>query len=363
MEYVEEEQTLQNRLEQLIGKIEPADAESAQLCWDHWDSLCKPLRGFGRLEEWVVRLGAMRRTEEPHIDRRAVVIMGADNGVVAEGVSQTGAEVTKQVLENMGDRISSVCVMSRMLNAEVIPVNIGMNEDAAHERVWNRAVRHGTGNIMREAAMSRQECLQAILTGAETIRELAAEGYDLFLTGEMGIGNTTTSAACACVLFGAKPEEVTGRGAGLSSEGLEHKTEVVREAVRMNAPDPSDPVDILSKVGGLDIAGMTGCYLGAASLQLPVLIDGVIAGIAACMAARLCPDAKDYMIATHATKEPAGRMITEELGLEPVLYADMHLGEGTGAAACLPLLDQALHVYYALPSFAGGGVEQYEHLK
>ncbi len=350
-------------LKQLTGRIEPADQAFTDRCWQHWDSLCKPLRGFGTLEEWVVRVGAMQRTDKPHADKRAVVIMGADNGVVKEGVSQTGSEVTRQVLENMGDYKSSVCVMSKLLNAEVIPVNIGMNEDAQHERVRNVAIRKGTGDIMVEPAMTREEAIRAILVGAETVEGLAREGYDLIISGEMGIGNTTTSAACAAVLFSAKPEEVTGRGAGLSSEKLLHKTEVVRRAIEVNAPDPTDPIDILAKVGGLDIAGLVGCFLGAAAARVPILIDGVITGIAACLAVMIAPVSKDYMLATHATMEPAGKMISESLGLSPVLFANMHLGEGTGAAASLPLLDLALHAYHTLPSFADGNVEQYEHQK
>ena len=345
-----------------LRDIAGADADSIRKCWERWDSLCKPLRGLGRLEEMVAELAGIQRTDRPQIRKRAVVIMGADNGVVAEGVSQTGSEVTAQVLENMGEQISSVCVMSRMLHADVFPVNIGMNRDAYHPRVRNMAVRRGTGNIAREAAMSREECLLAIERGIGLVRELKESGYDLLLVGEMGIGNTTTSAACASVLFGRDPEQVTGRGAGLSGEGLVRKVGAIRRAIAVNRPDPKDPIDTLSKVGGLDIAGMTGCYLGAALERMPVLIDGLVSGIAACFAVMLAPAAADYMIATHSPKEPAGDLIMAYLRKKPVLYADMHLGEATGAAAVLPLLDLALQVYDGLPSFAGGGVKAYEHL-
>ncbi len=350
-------------LEEAIGQIRPRSAEAEKASWDHWDSLCKPLRGFGRMEEMVAQLAAIRGTAEPHIEKRAVVIMGADNGVVAEGVSQTGSEVTKQVLENMGQRISSVCVMSKILNMEVIPVNIGMNTDAEHPRVRNMAVKHGTGDIMVEPAMTREECIKAIETGINIVGELAEEGYDLILTGEMGIGNTTTSSACACVLFGATPEQMTGRGAGLSTPALKHKVEVVRKAIEVNAPDPTDAIDIMAKVGGLDIAGMVGLYLGAAAYHLPVFIDGVISGISACFAQMLCPTSVDYMFPSHATAEPAGALINERLGMDPILHAGMHLGEATGAAATVPFLDQALNVYYSLPKFADANVEQYEHQK
>lgn len=350
------------QLAEVIREIAPTDKRMQEEAWRHWDALCKPLRGFGKLEEMVAQLAGIRGTASPVCEKRAVVIMGADNGVVAEGVSQTGSEVTAQVLENMGLGISSVCVMCRILNADVIPVNIGMNVDGVHKKIRNRAVRHGTGNIAVGPAMSREECVRALEEGIRVVRELKEQGYDLIITGEMGIGNTTTSSACASVLFGRDPEEVTGRGAGLSSEGLTRKIDVIRRAIRVNKPDPKDPIDIMAKVGGLDIAGLAGCFLGAAYYRLPVWIDGFISGISACLAAMLAPTAKEYMVATHCSAEPAGKMTLEALGLEPLLYAGMHLGEGTGAAATLPLLDQALNVYYGLPSFATGKVEAYQHL-
>ncbi|MDD3794892.1 MAG: nicotinate-nucleotide--dimethylbenzimidazole phosphoribosyltransferase [Lachnospiraceae bacterium] len=350
-------------LEEAISGIGPIDREKMEEAWKHWDSLCKPLRGLGRLEEMVVRLAGIQGTATPECSKRAVVIMGADNGVVEEGVSQTGSEVTAQVLENMGEKKSSVCVMSRILNADVIPVNIGMNTDGRHPAVRNLAVRHGTGNIAKGPAMSREECIQAIETGISVTGELKEQGYDLVLTGEMGIGNTTTSSACAAVLFQKEAEYVTGRGAGLSSDGLNHKIQVIKQAIRVNCPDPADPLDVIAKVGGLDIAGMVGCFLGAAYYHMPVFIDGLISGIAAYAAKILCPFAMEYMYASHCSAEPAGKMVLDELGLEPLLYAGMHLGEGTGAAAVLPLLDQALNVYYGLPSFSDGKVEDYKHLK
>lgn len=352
-----------NGLQEIIREVKPVDREAMEQAWKHWDSLCKPLRGFGKLEDMVVQLAGIQKTETPKCEKRAVVIMGADNGVVEEGVSQTGSEVTAQVLENMGKRMSSVCVMAKSLNAEVIPVNIGMNVDARHPRVQNLVVRYGTGNIAKGPAMTREECIQAIETGIQVVQELKKRGYELILTGEMGIGNTTTSAACAAVIFDKDPVEVTGRGAGLSSDGMVRKVDAIRRAIEVNRPDKTDPIDVIAKVGGLDIAGMTGCFLGAAYCQIPVFIDGFISGISAYFAAQLCPTAKEYMYATHCTSEPAGIMIMEALGLEPLLYAGMHLGEGTGAAAMLPLLDQALNVYYGIPSFAEGNVENYEHLK
>ena len=347
----------------VLEGVKPLDQKICQEAWNWWDTRCKPLRGFGRLEELVVQLAGIQRTVHPSCKKRAIVIMGADNGVVAEGVSQCGSEVTAQVLENMGQGITSVCRMAEFLGAQVFPVNIGMNVDGKSPLIRNCPVRYGTGNIVFEPAMTREECIRAIEEGIRIVGELKEQGYDLLLTGEMGIGNTTTSSACAAALFGKAPEEVTGRGAGLSSEGLERKVQVIRRALQVNQPDPSDPLDVIAKVGGLDIAGMTGCFLGAAYYQMPALIDGCFSGISALVAKGLCPAAGDYMIATHATAEPAGHLVMEALGMEPVLYAGMHLGEGTGAAAFLPLLDQALYVYETLPGFSQSNVEAYEHLK
>lgn len=347
----------------VLKGVKPLDKNICQEAWNWWDSRCKPLRGFGRLEELIVQLAGIQRTVHPVCRKRAIVIMGADNGVVAEGVSQCGSEVTAQVLENMGQGITSVCRMAQFLGAEVLPVNIGMNVDGKSPLIRNCPVRYGTGNIVLGPAMTREECIRAIEEGIRIVGELKEQGYDLILTGEMGIGNTTTSSACAAAFFGKAPEEVTGRGAGLSSEGLERKVQVIHRALEVNRPDPSDPLDVIAKVGGLDIAGMTGCFLGAAYYQMPVLIDGFISGISALAAKQLCPAVRDYMIATHATAEPAGRLVMEALEMEPMLYAEMHLGEGTGAAAFLPLLDQALHVYETLPGFSQANVEAYEHLK
>ncbi len=209
--------------------------------------------------------------------------------------------------------------------------------------------------------MTREECIRAIEIGVDVVRELTEMGYNLIVTGEMGIGNTTTSSACAAVLFGADVSEVTGRGAGLSSAGLERKIQAIRRAIEINRPDPADPVDVIAKVGGLDIAGLMGCYLGAAYYKVPILIDGFISAIAACFAAMLSETAKEYMLATHCTTEPASRLVMERLGLKAPLQAGMHLGEGTGAIMGLSLIDQAVNVYYHLTTWDGGHVEAYVH--
>ena len=343
-----------NTLEELIEGIEPVNREVMEESWKCWDSLCKPLRGLGWLEEAVVRIAGIYGTPYPHPDKRVVLIMGADNGVVEEGVTQTDSSVTIQGL-------STACVMCNLASCELIPVNIGCLTDGKHPRIRNVAVRHGTGNIAKGPAMTREECVRAILTGAALVKEMKEAGYDLIVTGEMGIGNTTTSSACAAVLFDQDVEYVTGRGAGLSSEGLERKIRAVKEAIRVNAPDPADALDVISKVGGLDIAGMVGCYLGAAHEHMPILIDGFISAVSAYLAGMLCPEAKEYMLATHCSTEPAARLVLERLGMEAPLHAGMHLGEGTGAIMGLALIDQGLNAYYHIATWDGAHVEAYEH--
>ena len=350
------------KLEEYIGQIRPFNQKAADAAWDWWDSLCKPLRGMGMLEEMIVQLAGIYGTEKIDSLNPVVVIMGADNGVVAEGVSQTGSEVTAQVLENMGDRISSVCIMSRVEGLEVIPVHIGMFTDGKHPRIWNRPVRYGTGNIAKEPAMTREEADRAIVTGIEVVKELCGQGYRMIITGEMGIGNTTPSSAIASVLLSKDPAEVTGRGAGLSSQALEHKIEVIRQAIAVNQPDKDDILDVVSKVGSLDIAGMIGCYIGGAVMGVPVLIDGFISSIAAYCAAKLSPACRPYMVATHCSAEPAGQMMLDALGMKAPIQAGMHLGEGTGAVTAYSLYKYALALYNGLPSFREAKVEQYQHL-
>lgn len=348
-------------LEEMIAGIAPIDRASMEEAWTCWDSLCKPLRGLGWLEEVLVQMAGIYRTPHPHPDKRAVVIMGADNGVVKEGVTQTDSSVTIQVLENMGDKLSTACVMCRLAGCDLIPVNIGSLTDGKHPRIRNKAVRHGTGNIAEGPAMTREECIRAILTGADTVRELKEEGYNLIVTGEMGIGNTTTSSACAAVIFDQEVEAVTGRGAGLSTAGLERKIQAIKKAIAVNKPDKTDAIDVISKVGGLDIAGMVGCYLGAAYYQMPILIDGFISAVSAYFAKMLCETSLEYMIPTHCSAEPASRLVMDHLNMKAPLQAGMHLGEGTGAIMGLSLIDQALNVYYHLTTWDGGHVEAYVH--
>lgn len=352
---------LEYKLQEVIKRIGPLDEQAMKQAWKHWDSLCKPLRAMGMLEEMVVQLAGIYGDYRPKLSKAAVVVMAADNGVVEEGVTQTGSEVTAQVVENIGERRSTVCLMAAVHGADVIPVNIGMLVDGKHPRIRNRVVKHGTDNMVKGPAMSREEAIRGILVGYETVKELYEAGYRMFLTGEMGIGNTTTSSACASVLLSQPVEQMTGRGAGLSGEGLRRKISAIEKAIEINQPDPADPIDVLAKVGGLDIAGMVGCFLGAASVRTPVMIDGFISSVAAYMAAMLAPEAKAYMVASHCSAEPAGKMMLEALGMNAPIHAGMRLGEGTGGVMALGLYEYALRIYDEMPSFSQGNVKDYTH--
>ena len=299
----------------------------------------KRLFSLGGLEDAVIRTAGIKGTSSYTLEKKALVILCADNGVVEEGVTQTGQEVTAIVTENFTKKAASVCFMSEAAGVDLFPVDIGVARDVDHVTRPEYKVAYGTKNMTREPAMTREEAERAILTGIRLVQELSEKGYDIIATGEMGIGNTTTSSAVVSVLLGRDPEEVTGRGAGLTTEGLRRKVDAIRRAVRLNAPDPADAVDVLAKVGGLDIAGLAGVFLGGAVCHIPIVIDGFISSAAALCAARIAPDCGDYMMPSHRSNEPAGGMVLEALGLSPFIDCGMSLGEGSGAVAVLPLLE------------------------
>ena len=349
-------------LEEVVRSITPADQNAAAAAKARWDSIAKPLGSLGALESAVIRMTAITGTPNVDISKRAVVVMCADNGVVADGVTQTGQEVTAIVAENMSTGDTSVCAMGRAAGVEIVPVDIGVAVPVHGEKILQRNIRRGTANLSQGPAMTRQEAERAVLVGVEVARDLCAGGVKLLGTGEMGIGNTTTSSAVASVFLDRPPVDMTGRGAGLSSEGLVRKIRAIERGIAVNRPDPSDPLDVLHKVGGLDLAGLAGVFLGGAMCHVPVLVDGFISSVAALIAARICPTCKDYMLGSHASDEPASKLVLAELGLEPFLYAGMRLGEGTGAVAVMPLLDMGLAVYREMTTFEAADIEAYQPL-
>ncbi|MCD7837929.1 MAG: nicotinate-nucleotide--dimethylbenzimidazole phosphoribosyltransferase [Clostridiales bacterium] len=346
-------------LNELCQNIGPLDSAAMEQARRNWDSVAKPLHSLGKVEDLLVQIAGVTGSAQIDLSRKAVVAFCADNGVVAEGVTQCGQEVTALVAESFARGTTPVCRMAQVAGVDILPVDIGLCREVTEPGVLQRAVRRGTADLAKEPAMSRAEAVQAIETGISLVQECKEQGYRLLATGEMGIGNTTTSSAVTAVLLGAPVVQVTGRGAGLSTAGLERKREVISHAIALHQPDPNDSIDVLAKVGGLDLAGMVGLYLGGAAYHVPVVMDGFIAGTAALAAVRLCPAVRDYLIPSHQSSEPAVKLLMDALGLSPVLRAEMCLGEGTGAVALMPLLDMALAVYRDTPSFGEMHMEAY----
>lgn len=345
-------------LRQTIEAILPPDERSRAQCLSRWDQLGKPLHSLGRLETMWADIAAMTRSVHPCIKKRALIVMCADNGVVAEGVTQTGSEVTAQVAENFFDGQTVTAIWCDMQHCDPYIIDIGMAADTP--RTIRKKTANGTGNMTKEPAMTREEALRAVCAGIETAHTLADQGYELLLTGEMGIGNTTTSSALAAVLLDLPVTRVTGRGAGLSDEGLGRKQAAIETAIRVNRPDASDPMDVLSKVGGFDLAGLAGVFLGGASCGLPVVSDGLISLAAALVASRLAPACTAYMLASHTSTEPAAAYVQQALGLTAGIQMGLCLGEGSGAVALLPFLDMAAAAYEEMGTFSDIHVKKYE---
>lgn len=350
-------------LTKLLGQIRLPDEQAMAAARQHWDHIAKPLYGLGLMEDMIVKIAGIQRKEAVSLEKKAVIVMCSDNGVVAEGVTQTDSHVTAVVTENFARGIASVNRMAAVAGATVIPVDIGVAEDLTEPGVRDCKIAHGTRNLAKEPAMSEEEAIQAICTGIRLVEECNKDGCHLLATGEMGIGNTTTSSAMASVLLDLPVETVTGKGAGLSSEGIRHKAEVIRGAIALQKPDRKDPLAVLAGLGGFDIAGMAGVFLGGALYGIPVVIDGIISAVAALTAARLYPAAVHYMLPSHMSSEPAAVMIMKELGLEPVIHGKLALGEGTGAVMLFPLLEMAYQVYLENSTFEDIKVEAYEHFE
>ncbi|WP_455717890.1 nicotinate-nucleotide--dimethylbenzimidazole phosphoribosyltransferase [Anaerosporobacter sp.] len=351
---------LEKSLQGILNEIRPRDEKAMEEAKKHWLNVAKPLFSLGKLENAVIDMAGMKRTCDYKLDKRGLLIFCADNGVVEEGVSQTGQEVTAIVSENFTKNSTSVCKMAQIAKADVMPIDIGIAVDVPSITKRELKVAYGTRNMTKEPAMTREEAVKAILIGIDAVKTCKKAGYEILATGEMGIGNTTTSSAIASVMLDKPVELVTGKGAGLTGEGLERKILAIKKAIARNRPNVADPIDVLAKVGGLDIAGLVGVFLGGAKYGIPIVIDGFICGVAALLATRICPVAREYMMPSQVSKEPGGQLILKELSLEPYITCDMCLGEGTGAIAVLPLLDMGLAVYRQMSTFADINIDNYE---
>lgn len=349
---------LDTKLAETIQKIKPFDEEAAALAMKHSDGLTKPPGSLGRLESISIQLAGIAGKLWPDLSRKAVIVMAGDHGVCDEGVSAFPQAVTPQMVMNFLNGGAAVNVLARQAGAEVVCVDIGVNADLEHELLVSRKVVRGTANMAKQPAMTREEALHAILVGIEVVNEQVQRGCQLFATGEMGIGNTTASAALTTILTGLSPEESVGRGTGINDASWLNKVAVVKRAIAINNADPNDAIDVLAKLGGAEIAGLVGVIIGAAASGCPVVIDGYISSAAALVASRIAPQTLPYMIASHLSQEQGHLKLLESIGLLPIMQLEMRLGEGTGAVLCFHFIDAALHLMQEMATFESAGVSK-----
>ncbi len=353
--------SISRSLDRTISRIAPLDGEAMIAAETRQELLTKPAGSLGRLEALSVTLAGITARPAPVFSQRVVAVMAADHGVTAEGVSAYPAEVTPGMVANFAAGGAAINVIARHVGARVVVTDVGVNADIAGlEGVRHRKVRMGTANMAQGPAMTRDQALQAIEVGIELVDELVDQappgGLSLFATGEMGIGNTTASSAIIAALTGRPAVEVTGRGTGISEDALARKVAVIERALAVNRPDPADPVDVLAKVGGLEIAALTGVILAAAAQRAPVVMDGFISSAAALAAVRLCSAAQPYLLPSHVSVEAGHQVVLDELGLAPLFDLQMRLGEGTGAALAMAIIEAAAKTLAEMATFASAGV-------
>jgi len=337
-------------------KVPPLDEAMGEQVTKYLDTLTKPPGSLGRLEELVIELGKMTGEAFPQVTKPGVIVFAADHGITAEGVSAFPKEVTEQMVRNFLNGGAAINVFSRAIGAEFAIVDIGIDSDIEAEGLTSKKVRRGTGNFYREEAMTREEAIQALKVGYEEGEKMLAKGVKCFILGEMGIGNTTPSSAITAVLSGQDMEKLVGFGTGLVSESVLHKQKVITEAIHNRQPNVEDPIDLLSKIGGLEIAGMAGAMLAAASHRVPILVDGFIATVSALIANMIAEGASNYMFVGHQSVEPGHKAAAELLGKKPLVDLGMRLGEGTGAAVAFPILQAATLALKEMATFADAGV-------
>lgn len=342
-----------------IDNIKPTDKSAYEKAKSHLDNLAKPPGSLGKLEEIAAKLCAIAGSQTPTIDKRCVIITAADNGVVDAGVSSAPQAVTAVQTINIVNGVTGVGVMAKAFRTDLIVADVGVNAELSHPLLLDRKVRKSTGNITLEPAMSRAEAEAAIAVGIGLAEAAKSAGYELIGVGEMGIGNTTTSSAVLSALLGLSGNDIdsaVGKGAGLNHTAYEHKINVIKASLALHKPDGRDPVDVLYKVGGLDLAAMTGVFIGAAYYGLPVVIDGFISAVAALCAARLNPLTKEYMFASHLSAERGYTPAINALGLSPCLDLGMRLGEGSGCPLMFGVMDAALAAFKDMATFGEANI-------
>ena len=344
---------MQKKLDALVREALPLDRSAMTAAEEYQARLAKPPGSLGRLEEISIQLAGITGRVHNALNKKQLLVFAADNGVVAEGVSSAPQSVTKQQTINLMRGKTGAAVLAKHFGCGLTVCDVGVNADIYESAVLNRKIAYGTQNICTGPAMTREQTLQAILTGAEIARTVDA---DVIGVGEMGIGNTTTSSAVLAVLLGADVEAVTGRGGGITEESFRKKKAVVRTAIEVNRPDRDDVVGVLSKVGGFDLAAMCGAFLGAAAARRPAVIDGLISAAAALCAVRLCPNVRGYLVPSHASFEIGYRLAMEAMDLRPLFDLGMRLGKGSGCPLAFQVLDAACAVINDMATFDEAGI-------
>ena len=337
--------------------IAPADNAAMEKARQRQAELAKPPGSLGKLEDYSIRLAGITGNVKNEIEKCRVIVLAADNGVTAEGVSSAPTSVTLSQVINMTRHITGMSSLAFYFGNEVVVADLGIDTDRKIPGELDRKIRRSTGNIAKERAMTRQQVLDAMAVGLDLAADAAKDGVNAVGVGEMGIGNTTTSSAVLSALTGATPESVTGRGGGLTDQAFAVKKQVITQALALHHPDQEDVLDVLSAVGGLDLAAMTGVFLGCALQRIPAVVDGFISVVAALCACRLNPNVKDYLFLSHASYEIGYRLAAEELGLEPCLLLDMRLGEGSGCPIAFQILKAACAVMNGMGTFAEAAIQ------
>lgn len=341
-----------------VNEIEEPNLEARKLAQEKLDNMAKPIGGLGKLEDIAVKIAGITGKVENKLDRKNIIVMSSDNGVVEEGVSASPQEFTKILTENMAKNLTGVSVLSEIGKSDITVVDIGVNGDLKDEKIINKKIRKGTSNFTKGPSMSYSEAVRSIEVGIEVADELILEGYNILGTGELGIGNTTTSAAVLSCFSGLSVEKITGKGAGLTEEQYRIKKEAIEKGIKLNNPNIDDPIDVLAKVGGFDIGGLCGVFLAGAKNKVPVVIDGFISSAAALLAVRINPLVREYIIPSHLSAEPGSIYMMNELRLDPMLNLDMRLGEGSGCPLAFNIIDSALHVINNMASLDTASIDK-----
>jgi nicotinate-nucleotide--dimethylbenzimidazole phosphoribosyltransferase len=344
-----------------LQNIEPLDMAAMAAVRERQARLTKPAGSLGRLEELSIKVAGITGKSMPHLDRKAIIVMAGDHGVAAEGVSAYPAEVTPQMVQNFLNGGAAINVFARQTGARVVIADLGVAVDLpGHPQLVNRKIGYGTRNIAHGPAMTLVEARAAVEAGIQIVQAEIQKGLDIIGTGDMGIANTTPSSAIVAALTGQEVERVTGRGTGIDGQGWERKVATIKQALEINRPDPENALDVLAKVGGFEIAGLVGLIFGAAAGRIPVVIDGFISTAAALVATEWHPPVRDYLIAAHNSVEIGHRVMLERMELVPLLNLDLRLGEGTGAALAMPLIEAACLALREMATFNEAGVSERE---